>query len=502
MSIRNKLILSFGLLIGILVIEITLNQIISNDAAKTYQKLKVEAFPAMKTLEKYEATNRELFLLISTKTFNRSTSFEEQNRLNGILDVELPFLKSEIALLKGGSDISPLQLASINSIIQISDGLISKAKRINGLFLTKEDYKNASKMAQAKAIYDKDIPSYYADLSTEIVKLLIHYNELLESYQNQFTEDLKWLSNIILITGVLGVLFGLLVAFQVIRSISKPIERLKEAAQEISTGNYEVAINIDSKDEIARLATSFNKMAKSLKESFEEIEENNIEINLKNKELEEFAYIASHDLQEPLRTVTSFIDILKEEYGKELEGNGEVYVNFIFEAAVRMRNLISALLDYSKLGRAKEFQDLDCKELVKSCMDDLSLAIRDSGVSIEVGDLPKLRGSEIGLRVLFQNLISNAIKFRKLGAKAVIEISASLEPEHWVFCVKDNGIGIEKTYLDKIFIIFQRLHTKEKYEGTGIGLAHCRKIVEIHNGRIWVESEENVGSSFYFTIPV
>lgn len=502
MSIRNKLILSFSLLIGILVVEITLNQLISNEAAKTYQKLKEEAFPAKKTLENYEAINRELFLLISTKTFNSTTSFEEQNRLNGILDVELPYLKSEIALLQESTSNSPEELASINNIIQISDGLIEKADRINILLFTKEDYKSASKMAEAKAIYDEHIPGFNGDLSREIVKLLIHYNDLLENYQNEFAQDLKWLSNVILITGILGVLFGLLVAFQVIRSISKPIQQLKDAALEIGLGNYEVSVNIDSKDEMARLATSFNMMAKSLGDNFKEIEENNIQINKKNKELEEFAYIASHDLQEPLRTVTSFIDILKEEYGEELEGNGEVYVNFIYEATVRMRNLISALLDYSKLGRTKEFQELDSNDLVKSCLDDLSLVISDSNVEIEVGDLPKIKGTEIGLRVLFQNLISNAIKFRKDGSKSFVKISAKLDGEHWLFCVQDNGIGIQKPYLEKIFVIFQRLHAKDKYEGTGIGLAHCRKIVEIHNGNIWVESEENVGSSFYFTIPV
>lgn len=501
MSIKNKLFLSFGLLIGILVIGIVLNQVISNNAAKTYQKLKVEAIPAMKAIEKYDGINRELFLLISSKTFNSTIGFKEKNRLNGILDVELPYLKSEIYYLQGKQSTTEVQVSGIKKIIELSDLLITQAKEINRLLITNEDYGDPSKFNVAKSIFEDDITDYYTALNTEIISLDLYYNELLENYQNEFAESLNWSSNFILISGILGVLVGLLFSYQVILSISKPIERLKEAAHQISDGNYETLVNVEGKDEIAELASSFNLMANSLKANFKEIEESNNKINIKNKELEQFAYIASHDLQEPLRTVTSFIDLLKEEFEAELPENGGIYLNFISEAAVRMRKLISGLLEYSKIGNNRVFQEVDCNDLVNSSLDDLGVAISDSKAVVHVEDLPKVNGSEVELRSLFQNLIANAIKFKKEGVNPEVKISSKFEKGKWVFCIADNGIGISKEYRDKIFIIFQRLHDRSEFEGTGIGLAHCRKIVEGHNGQIWVESGLNEGSSFYFTIP-
>lgn len=221
----------------------------------------------------------------------------------------------------------------------------------------------------------------------------------------------------------------------------------------------------------------------------------------KNKELEQFAYLASHDLKEPLRTVISFSSLLKRRYEKALDEDANTYINFIHQAANRMNQLVKGLLDYSRIGRNKQLIPIECANLIQLVLNDLNAQIVETEAQFDITKLPLIQGYGTELRVLFQNMISNAIKFRKPDFPPKIQISAKRKKEHWEFCISDNGIGIDATYLAKIFVIFQRLHTIDEYEGTGIGLAHCQKIVDLHDGKIWVESQLGEGSSFYFTIP-
>lgn len=220
-----------------------------------------------------------------------------------------------------------------------------------------------------------------------------------------------------------------------------------------------------------------------------------------NEELKQFAYITSHDLQEPLRTLTSYSDLLKVEYGKTLEGDGEIYLNFILQAAERMRNLIKVLLDYSRLGKDSEIETVDCNALISEIQDDLQLTITEAGAALTVEPLPIIQGYATELRLLFQNLISNGIRFRHAERPSSIHLSAVEHKGEWEFSVRDNGIGIAPEHTKKIFEIFQRLHRRNEIEGTGIGLAHCQKIVTLHKGEIWVESIPDLGSVFKFTIP-
>ncbi|PYF76854.1 PAS domain S-box-containing protein [Pedobacter nutrimenti] len=224
------------------------------------------------------------------------------------------------------------------------------------------------------------------------------------------------------------------------------------------------------------------------------------ELELRNKELEHFAYVASHDLQEPLLTVTSFIELLKEEYAERLDENAEMYLNFIKQSSERMRSMIKGLLDYSRLGRKLEIAEVDCNVLMKEIKEDLFINIKLGHATIIYENLPVVKGYAIELRQLFQNLISNALKFRNEGTDPVVVISAFKIKGGWKFSVKDNGIGIEERFRDKIFSIFQRLHSRMDYEGNGIGLAHCKKIVELHGGEISLESLPGVGSTFYFNL--
>jgi PAS domain S-box-containing protein len=220
----------------------------------------------------------------------------------------------------------------------------------------------------------------------------------------------------------------------------------------------------------------------------------------KNTELEQFAYVASHDLQEPLRTVSGFVELLKRHYKDQADENVIKYINYITDASDRMRRLVQDLLDYSRLGRQRILEPIDCNQVVEEVLSDLTMAIQESQAVITIEQLPVISGYATEMKQLFQNLLSNSLKFRKAGAPPVISISVIPKEDHWQFNVTDNGIGIEDKYWERIFVIFQRLHTKTEYEGTGIGLAHCKKITELHNGKIWVDSIPDKGSTFYFTI--
>ena len=220
----------------------------------------------------------------------------------------------------------------------------------------------------------------------------------------------------------------------------------------------------------------------------------------KNIELEQFAYVASHDLQEPLRTVSGFVELLKRHYKDQADENVTKYINYITDASDRMRRLVQDLLDYSRLGRERVLEPIDCNGMVQEVLSDLTMAIQESQAVINIDPLPVISGYTTEMKQLFQNLLSNSLKFRKAGEPPVIGISVLPREDHWQFNINDNGIGIEEKYWDRIFVIFQRLHTKNEYEGTGIGLAHCKKITELHNGKIWVNSTPGEGSSFFFTI--
>ena len=226
------------------------------------------------------------------------------------------------------------------------------------------------------------------------------------------------------------------------------------------------------------------------------------QLELKNKELEQFAYVASHDLQEPIRTVIGFVELLQRYLAPAEHSKTQQYMDFISQAADRMHSLIRGLLDYSLIGRNKQWSRVDCNALLHAVVDDLNAQVERTGTTIHIGELPHIRGAETELRVLFQNLISNAIKFRKKEVPPVIHVSAENKGEFWEFAVKDNGIGIEEKFQEKIFVIFQRLNPRANFEGSGIGLAHCQKIVDLHGGNIRVESTPGLGSTFYFTIPI
>ena len=226
------------------------------------------------------------------------------------------------------------------------------------------------------------------------------------------------------------------------------------------------------------------------------------ELQRSNKELQQFAYIASHDLQEPLRTISSYVDLLAMKYKGKLDQNADKYISFAVEGANRMSELINDLLAFSRVAtQAGSFNRVQVGEVLERALGNLRRTIKESGAAITMDAMPEAKGDYSQFVQLFQNLVGNAVKFRKRDMQLRIHISAERKGSEWVFGVHDNGIGIEPRFSERIFVIFQRLHTREEYPGTGVGLSICRRIVERHGGRIWVESKPGEGSSFYFTLP-
>lgn len=232
-----------------------------------------------------------------------------------------------------------------------------------------------------------------------------------------------------------------------------------------------------------------------------QLEKLNSDLLIKNRELERFTSIASHDLQEPLRTIGNMTELISRKYTSNFDDKGRQMLDYVITATQRMTALIKGLLEFSRIGSKRILQSVDCQELVDTIVLDLDAKIKSVGGTIQIQPLPQVNGNLIELRTLFQNLISNGLKFNKVGVPPVVEVRAKNSDSYIEFCVKDNGIGIDEEDYEKIFFIFQRLNPVEEYEGFGLGLAYCRKIVQLHGGKIWIKSRKGIGSEFYFTLP-
>jgi PAS domain S-box-containing protein len=245
---------------------------------------------------------------------------------------------------------------------------------------------------------------------------------------------------------------------------------------------------------------AFIRNITSRKNKEKEISLQNKTLQSQNQELEQFTYITSHDLQEPLLTLMSFSELLLEDHLESLNEEGKLYVDFINKSAIRMRALVTGLMEYARIGKREELTLINCNSVLEEVLNDLSVKINNSQAKIQVEKLPNFTGYETYIRLLFQNLISNSIKFTKENTLPEIHIKCEETEKDWLFSISDNGIGIDKKYIDQIFIIFKRLNHQDKYSGYGIGLAHCKKIIDLHNGEISIQSVLGEGSTFNFTI--
>ncbi|MFI4991919.1 MAG: ATP-binding protein [Solirubrobacterales bacterium] len=316
------------------------------------------------------------------------------------------------------------------------------------------------------------------------------------------------LRTLLILAGALILGAVLAAGFILRRIVTRPLTRLGAEARRVAAGQFAKPLAAqEGPREIAELGEEIDAMRERIVEELAAVEaarvaleQQALELQRSNAELEQFAYVASHDLQEPLRKVASFCQALQTRYSDQLDERGEQYIDFAVDGAKRMQVLINDLLTFSRVGRGgREHQPVALDEVVAAAETALAAALERSGGQVIAGPLPTVRGESPQLVSLFQNLISNALKFRG-EQPPVVRISARRAGAMWELSCADNGIGVEQEYAERIFLIFQRLHSREAYEGSGIGLALCRKIVEYHGGRIWLDSEFSGGARFLFTL--
>jgi signal transduction histidine kinase len=332
--------------------------------------------------------------------------------------------------------------------------------------------------------------------------------------------DVANLKKLVFIILAVVLILVAIITFSVSRSITLPLKKLSEGAVIIGRGNLDHRVGTNLKDEIGQLSRSFDKMTRDLKETTasrddlnkevaerkraeEALQEAAADLQRSNKDLEQFAYVASHDLQEPLRAVAGFIGVLKKNYKDKLDAEAIEFIDWSVEGAERMQTLINDLLAFSRVGtKGGAFAPMNMKDAFDRAVKNLHAAIADSDalVTFDGDTMPDVVADATQMTQVLQNLVANAIKFRGADRPRVV-VGAHRQDASWVISVADNGIGIEPQYYDRIFLIFQRLHTRSQYPGTGIGLAVCKKIVERHGGKIWIESKHGEGSTFYFSIP-
>lgn len=322
----------------------------------------------------------------------------------------------------------------------------------------------------------------------------------------------------LIILEVVSLALSLLVGLLLANFISRPIERLTGYSRQLAEDKYQESHINAGFLEADTLFKAFNQMASELSELNNNLNqmvaERTDELNVANQQLqqqsnellrintylEQFAYITSHDLQEPLRTIQNFTALLEEEYSDKLDEDGQTSLHFLRESAQHMSKLVNGLLEYSRIGRSAEAEQVSLDEIIKEIVQDLSLIISESKADIAWQDLPNIMAYKVEIRALLQNLITNAIKFRRPGHPPRIRIGHKRVNDEQQFFVQDNGIGIEAKYQDKIFQMFQRLHSQSEYIGEGIGLALCKKIVDLHQGNIWYENNPDQGVTFFFTL--
>ncbi|MET9336883.1 ATP-binding protein [Nonomuraea sp. NPDC003804] len=307
--------------------------------------------------------------------------------------------------------------------------------------------------------------------------------------------------------GVLAaVLIGLLVliGFIVRHMVLRPVTELAAQVRAVAHGDFDHPLRVDRPAELAELSGHIDAMRRRILSQWRRSDEQAEELRRSNGELEQFAYVASHDLQEPLRKVAGFTQMLEQRYGDQLDDRAKQYISFAVDAAKRMQLLINDLLDFSRVGRiGGEKVPLDAALPLADALANLAAQIEEAGAEVTCAGLPEVTGNRSQLTQLFQNLVGNAVKFRS-DEPPVVRIAARQAADGmWEFSCADNGIGIEQKYADRIFLIFQRLHTRDRYPGTGIGLALCKKIVEYHGGRIWVDNDtrQGPGTTVRWTLP-
>jgi len=343
-----------------------------------------------------------------------------------------------------------------------------------------------------------------------LARLRADLSARLERARQKLNSDASFLQTVLLVAAalILGSVIG--AGFLLRRIITRPLAALGHDAEQVAAGDFDKAVAATGAPrEIEQLGSEIEAMRQRIVRELTTVESaraaleaQTLELNRSNAELEQFAYVASHDLQEPLRKITSFCQALERRYHGQLDERADQYIEFAVDGAKRMQILINDLLAFSRVGRSgRELELVDMGDALGQAKSSLSSVLSETGASVPDVELPTVRGERMLLVSLLQNLIANAVKFRGTEPPLVL-VDVCRDGGNWQFSVTDNGIGVDPEYAERIFVIFQRLHTKEAYPGTGIGLAMCRKIVEYHGGRMWLDTDHSPGARFNFTLPI
>jgi signal transduction histidine kinase len=340
---------------------------------------------------------------------------------------------------------------------------------------------------------------------------------------NELNAMRSWRDRLLFAIAAVFVAGAFLLALLMRRAVTRPLQALAASCRRIVGGNFADSIAVHGPKDIGAIADDVDNMRQRivaeldisvsdrarLEMQTEELDTQAVELRRSNAELEQFAYVASHDLQEPLRKVASFCQLLEKRYGDELDERGIEYIGFAVDGAKRMQVLINDLLTFSRVGRVKAAHEIvDLGATLDAALGNLLVAMEESGAQLVRGDgpLPHVLGDATLFTMLWQNLIGNAVKFRRQDQAPRIEVDCKRgDGDHdgdWLIRVTDNGIGIAPEFVDKVFVIFQRLHGRDEYTGTGIGLAVCKKIVELHGGTIGVDATTSIGTRLWFTLPI
>ncbi|MBT0995814.1 CHASE3 domain-containing protein [Cellulomonas sp. DKR-3] len=357
----------------------------------------------------------------------------------------------------------------------------------------------------------------FDELRAAVTEFVDALRVLRDDVAHELTRWTRAASTVVGVLAVVMVTVGVLVWVALRRWVVEPLEQVGADVRGVASGDLAHPVLAQGPDEVRSLAHDVERMRTTLVEQVHAVEaarrevedaharlgEQAEELRRSNRDLEQFAYVASHDLQEPLRKVASFTQLLQKRYGGQLDERADQYIAFAVDGAKRMQRLIQDLLGFSRVGRVgRELTDVDLGAALDVATSQLEEAIADAGATVTHGELPTVVGEEPLLVQLFQNLVGNAVKFRDPERPARVHLSARRVPGAWELACEDDGIGIDEQYAERVFVIFQRLHAKDLYEGTGIGLALCKKIVEFHRGRIWIEQPtDGVGTRICWTLP-